>query len=273
MRHSFFCAKIVNMTEKIKTININAFYLAIAAVVLAVVAFALLEFFEERAVQIDETDIVEIDYSKNCETGQWSEFAPLGENPVFPLTTKINAAGGKFTSADGLYQLKAASDFGLDFFVGKDVELAGVKTAVEGKEEVAVYRIKCSGAEARPEVVASRRQIMRHVAGNINTLAPAKPSQGRWQADGFYFVRDNDFYVKYSSEVENDEEYFEDGLLLLRAAGAEGNFKISRLAYVIPAGENEAESRLVEGEDIYKDEKNLAYYEYDDESEEWVLAE
>jgi len=251
-------------------VKINLPKILIYGLLSAIILYGLFIFINERSDKVSESDIFEADFSKNCEAGKWISFPGDANKPNDSYKGKlILNEEGNLISEDGSRAFIVPEEYSLNYFTNRKVEIEGNK---KSDREIQVQKIRCIGEETKPENVAFRRNLMNYAASNINNIAPEKPRKGKWAAEEFYFVDNNNFYVFYSSYDENDEDYEEDRLLLLRAREKNNPFGIEQLAYIIPSNEDE-EAEVKFGEDIYKNQKDIIIYEYDDNEEQWLLAE
>ena len=252
-------------------IKINATKVLLSGLLVAVILYGLFILINERSDEVSESDILEADFSKNCEAGNWINFS---EN-----TNKLNEIyEGKLISdeeenvisEDKSRIFAVSEEYSLDYFIGKKVGIEGNK---EDNDKIKVQRIRCVGEETKPENVKFRRSLMKYVDDNMNSIAIEKPQKGEWMAEEFYFVNNENFYVYYSSYEEDDEDYEENRLLLLRSQKKDSPYDLKQLAYIIPSSEEDEEAEVKFGEDIYEDQKDIIIYEYDYDEEEWLLAE
>lgn len=252
-------------------VKINATKILIYGLLSAVVLYGLFIFISERSDKVSESDILEADFSKNCEAGKWISFPGDANEPDDSYKGKlIWGEDENMISEDESRAFVVSEEYSLDYFANRKVEINGIKIS---DRETKVQKIRCIREETKPENIEFRRNLMNYVTGSINNIAPEKPQKGEWIAEEFYFVDNNNFYVSYSSYDEDDEDYGEDGLLLLRAREKNSPFGVEQLAYIIPSSDEDGEAEVKLGEDIYKDQKDIVIYEYDDDESQWMLAE
>lgn len=258
-------------SQQHQKVKINLTKILIYGLLLAVILYGLFIFISERSDEVSESDIFEADFSKNCEMGKWISFpGDANESNDNYKGNLVWSEKGNITSENGNRNFVVSEEYSLDYFANRKVEIEGSK---KNDREIQVRRIRCIGEETKPENIEFRRNLMDYVAGSINNIAPEKPQKGKWAAEEFYFVDNNNFYIAYSSYDEDDEDYEESGLLLLRAREKNSPFGIEHLAYIIPSSDEDEEAEVKSGEDIYKDRKDIVIYEYDYDEDQWLLAE
>ncbi len=258
--------------DQFPRVRINITRFCINFLLLVVFLYGAFIFIVERSKGFSKSDIFEADFSKRCESGEWIDLASGGQVD-FSKSYRGNLVWGKkeeLSSNGENYARVVPGKYSLDYFIGKEVEVMGVTKG----PEVHIQKIRCIGEETKPEIIKFRRDLMGYVSINIDEIAPEKPQKGKWIIDEFYFINGNNFYVSYFSSSEEAEEYEENRLLLLRAQDKKSeSFEIKQLAYILPSIDGRTEAEVISGDDIYKDEKSVAIYEYDYDEGEWLLAE
>lgn len=263
--------------DNVTTVNINLAKIIIALVLIISVAYGLYLFFREQSVSMSSLDMEENEYPVQCEQGSWIEF------PVKATGQKINFQGkvhqqknsDKMLSEDEKYIFSASEGRSLVFFNGHQVEVEAVakKEGSEKKpQEAVVAKIRCIGQEAEQVVVTARKDIMNYVSDNISQLIQQNPKQGQWAVEEFAFVDNSNLYVYYYSDAL-DQQSSESGALLVNISGSGDYFKVKELARLVPAESEEDEDKVIKGEDIFKDNTDLVHYQFDDETEQWLMVD
>jgi hypothetical protein len=264
----------MNNIQKSKSKNKYAF-LFLGAVILAVGFFSYQSYAKKQAAMDDATDTFEEGIPAKCENGDWIEF-PDPKNPEqyekFAGNEKLKYNDKKniFTSEDGAKIVSTDKNYSLLFFMDRRIWLEGYKLS---DKEIYAKKIKCVGEEADKDIVEARRKLMNYIRDNINTLALEEAPKGDWQVETFYFASDTDVYVQYETEGSFMEDApYDSHLWLIRASGLERNIpEIKTLAYIQEDAENPEKNILKQGEDLYKETKNLTVYEFDEEANQWTL--
>jgi hypothetical protein len=258
--------------KETKEVKINVWKILVALVVI-LGAYGLFIYFSEKKNGLSESDILEASFSQKCEAGEWIEFP---SDKKYKLPGNYNGKivlnnSGKSVSEDGKTSFSVASGYALDYFSNRTIEIQGAKST-DDSQMIFVNKIRCAGEETKKETIDYRQKMMDYLTKNINDLAPEKPHKSKWGVIGFSFVDSNNLYVDYSAEDENDDNYYEEGILLLRVKESESGFNVERLAYIIPSGGDNEEDAVKEGEDIYKDREDLVDYEYDEDQGKWIMS-
>ena len=212
-----------------------------------------------------------------CENGEWTEFPDYSESGNFPEykenTRLKNTVDDEYSNQDGTISFATSSDYALFFFTDRDVRIEGINIGERDKSNIYVKRIKCIGKEANKEVQAQRQNLMTYIGENINKLAIEKSQGDDWQVETFYFANDADVYVEYESTGSFTEEApYDAKLWLIRASRMDASVPaIETLAY-IQEDENDPDKNVVKvGSDLYVDADNMMVYEFDVDSEKWIL--
>lgn len=250
-------------------------FLFLGALIVAVGVYGVSDYSFKQAAKEDVVDTFDENIPLACENGSWIEF-PDVEDPSrysgFSGSEKLGYDEGKniFTDAGGGRTFSTDQDYSLFFFVDRDTQVEGYDL---NDGSVYVKRIKCTGVEANKDVLRERRSLMDYIAGNINTLALEKAPENDWQVETFYFVNDTDLYVEYETPGSFVEESpYDARLWLIRASGSGGgNPSIETLAYIQEDAEDSDKDIVKQGTDLYKDNKNMTIYEFDDDAGQWVL--
>lgn len=259
----------------LKKVYLKYGILLLVAIIL-IAGFLAYKFYSAKQFEKEDAlDDFEETIPGKCENGEWIVFPDLSEKgkyPKFSENEKIKYAENKngFVSEDGSKNFLTDKNYSLFFFMDRDVRVEGYDT---GEGNYYVQKIKCVGEEANKDIQGKRRKLMNYISGNIDSIALEKSSQGSWQINTFYFVNDTDLYVEYESLGSLSEEAPYDGRLwLIRATRLERNVpEIKTLAYIREDSGDPKKNVIKVGEDIYKDNKNMTIYEYDDDSGQWAL--
>jgi hypothetical protein len=258
--------------KETKEVKINVWKILVVLIIV-LGAYGLFIYFREQKNGLSESDILEASFSQKCEAGEWIEFP---SDKKYELPEDYNGKvifndSEKPVSEDGKISFAVASGYALDYFSSRTVEIQGAKSANDS-QAIFVNKIRCAGEETKKETIDYRQKMMDYLAKNINDLAPEKPHKSEWGVIGFSFVDNSNLYVDYSAEDENDDNYYEEGTLLLRVNESESGFNVERLAHIIPSGGESEEDVVKEGEDIYKDREDLVDYEYDEDQGKWIMS-
>ncbi|HCP08965.1 MAG TPA: hypothetical protein DIT25_04175 [Candidatus Moranbacteria bacterium] len=252
-----------------KEIRINLGLVLLGLVLGGAAIYGAVIYLAEHRTELTESDIFESDLASRCEKMEWIDFPSDLAGDEGNYAGKIIQTGEKFKNEKGDMEFSVNKEYSLSFFDQKTVELKGI---LKSPAEIYVQRIRCSGEEFRPEQVADRQKIMEYVAKNITTIIGKKPLKGEWEAQMFYFIDNKNFYVNFDSEIDGDEDYYEEGLLLLNIAGNDPRYDFKKLAYLVP-DEKEDRFKVIEGSDLFAGRKDALIYEFDPESERWALSE
>lgn len=249
--------------------------LLLAAVVLVAGFYAYKSYSAKQIEEEDVLDTFDEAIPAQCENGEWIVFPDpdnKGKYAKFSENAKIKyaEAGNKFTSEDGSKIFLTDKNYSLFFFMDRDVRIEGYDMGGQGKY---VQKIKCVGEEANKDIQDQRRHLMDYISGNIDSIALEKSSQSPWQINSFYFVNGTDLYVEYESPESFSEDAPYDGRLwLIRATKLDRSVpRIETLAYIQEDAEDPDKNIIKVGEDLYRDNKNMTIYEYDDDAKRWAL--
>jgi hypothetical protein len=250
-------------------------FLFLGAAIIAIAVFGFSDYSFKKVVKENKSDTFDENIPFRCENGDWIEYPDLVNPDQYEKFTgqeKFKYDEGKniFVSADGARKFSTDKDYSLFFFIDRDTQAEGYRMK---NDEIFVKRIKCVGAEADKDVLQERRKLMNYVRDNINTLALEKAPGNDWQVMTFYFAADNDVYVQYETEGSFMEEApYDSHLWLIRATDLDRDIPTIRtLAYIQEDMEDSNKNIVKQGEDLYRDAKNMTIYEFDDEANQWVL--
>lgn len=250
-------------------------FLSLGAAIIAIGVFGLSDYSFKQVAQEDKVDTFEESIPLQCEQGSWIEFPDLkdaSQRQLFSGKEKMqyDTKANSFKSADGARLFTLDEKYSLAFFIDRDTQVEGYALK---ENEVFVKRIKCIGVEANQDVLQSRRNLMNYIKNNINTLALEKSSNGDWQVETFYFVNDTDVYVQYETEGSFMEEApYDSHLWLIRVSNLANSIPtIETLAYIQEDAEDAGGNIVKQGNDIYKDTKNMTIYEFDEDAQQWIL--
>ncbi len=253
-------------------------------ILIAFVFFGLFVFFkisdQKKEKEAEKYEVIDTFYeqlSEKCEKGEWVNF-PLLEEPEtgeeFIDNVKLNylEETGEIVGSDSAQVFFTDKDYfdPLSFFIGREVRIEGKKAE---NNRIYIAKIKCVGAEAKPNIVNERQELMQYIGKNINSLALEKTPRDDWQVDVFYFAENGDAYVQYESKASWEEEVPFDGRLwLIRPSNLDRSIPtIETLAYIWENAGELGENVVKVGEDIHEDEEVFTIYEFDEETEKWVL--
>lgn len=210
-----------------------------------------------------------------CENGEWIEFPDMDNQDQYEKFSgneklKYDESSSTFLGASGLNTFSTNKDYSLTFFMDRDTRIEGYKLP---DNQIYVKKVKCVGVEANQDILKARRNLMNYISNNINTLTLEKASKNDWQVGTFYFVNETDFYVQYESEGSFFEEApYDSKLWLIRVKDMSRSIPtIETLAYIQEDAEDPEKNVTKQGDDLYKDAKNLTVYEFDEEVNQWVL--
>jgi len=260
---------------KVKKKYSKYFVFFLAAVILTAGFRAYKSYDLKQLVIEDKMDAFEEKIPLSCENGEWVIFPDLKNSEKyqkFAGNTKLSYSndGEKFSSEDKSRSFVTDENYSLSFFADRDVRVEGYET---GENETYVQKIKCVGVEANKDIQNQRRNLMNYISKNINSLALEKSEESQWQVETFYFINENDLYVQYESEKSFMEESpYDSHLWLIRATKLERNIPvIETLAYIQENFDDPDKNIVKQGEDLYKDVKNMTIYEFDDDAGQWIL--
>lgn len=250
-------------------------FLFLAAAIVAVGVFGYSQYSFRETAKEDTVDNFEDSLPNHCENGDWIEFPDLEDasryenfsgHEKFAYDEKKNV----FMSGDGARTFSTDKNYSLFFFMDRATQVDGYKLK---DDEIYVKRIKCVGEEADKTVVEDRRKVMGYIAANINSLALEKAPQEDWQVETFYFANSTDVYVQYESQGSfMDEAPYDSHLWLVRVSDLGNDIPtIKTLAYIQEDPEDASKNIVKQGEDLYKDAKNMTVYEFDEGVNQWVL--
>lgn len=255
------------MEEKIVKINVtkNLVYGAL----MLVIVYGLFLYFKGKSEKLSVEEEIQSDFASMCESGKSAKLSDSSASTI-RHNGKLKTEDGYAITINGSSEkFKPSDQFSLSFFSGKEVEVLAEK---DSSGEMIIRAIKCTGDEANPKIITDRNSVMKAVAERINGIAPEKPKMSVWSAETFYFVDNDFFYVQYAAEEESDEDYYEEKLLLLRIIRSGDKLDFEKLAYV-DMGDDESASRVISGDDIYKDRNDLSLYEFNEDTNSWTLSE
>ncbi len=249
--------------------------LFLVAIILVAGFYAYKSYSTKQTEEEDVLDTFDEAIPAQCENGEWIVFPDpdnKGKYTKFSENAKIKyvEARNKFTSEDGSKIFLTDKNYSLFFFMDRDVRIEGYDMGGQGKY---VQKIKCVGEEASKDIQDQRRHLMDYISGNIDSIALEKSSQSPWQINSFYFVNGTDLYVEYESPESLSEDAPYDGRLwLIQATKLDRSVpQIKTLAYIQEDAEDPDKNILKVGEDLYRDNKNMTIYEYDDDAGRWAL--
>ncbi|HCU70550.1 MAG TPA: hypothetical protein DIC35_02205 [Candidatus Moranbacteria bacterium] len=250
-------------------------FLFLGAMIVAVGAFGFSEYSFKKVVKENAEDTFDENIPFLCENGDWIEYPDLENSNQYEKFIgqekfKYDEEKNVFVSADDKRNFSTDKDYSLFFFIDRDTQVEGYKVR---EDEIFVRRIKCAGIEADEDVLLGRRKLMNYIRDNINALALEKAPGDNWQVGTFYFATDTDLYVQYETEGSFMEEApYDSHLWLIRVSDPDKDIPTIRtLAYIQEDAEDSSKNILKQGEDLYRDAKNMTIYEFDDEVNQWVL--
>jgi len=223
----------------------------------------------------DVVDTFEENIPLQCENGNWIEFPDVEKQDQYEKFSgneklKYDEEKDTFLNASGSNTFSTDKDYSLTFFMDRDVRIEGYKLP---DNQIYVKKVKCVGVEANQDILKARRNLMNYISSNINTLALEKASKNDWQVETFYFANDADLYVQYESEGSFLEEApYDSRLWLIRVKDISRSVPaIETLAYIQEDAEDPEKNLTKQGNDLYKDAKNLTIYEFSEDANQWVL--
>lgn len=250
-------------------------FIFLGMAVLVVAFFGYQSYSKKQAVKADVTDAFDEEAPAKCENGGWIEFPDIQKPESYEkfegnVKLKYDDKKNTFASEDGTKIYSTDKNYSLLFFMDRDIWLEGYTLT---DAEVYVKKLKCVGEEANKDTIDARRRLMNYIRDNINTLALEKAPKGDWQVETFYFANDTDFYVQYETEGSFTEDApYDSHLWLIRATKLERDVPaIETLAYIQQNQDDPEKNIVKQGEDLYKDVKNLTIYEFDEDANQWVL--
>lgn len=251
-------------------------FLFLGAVLLALGFYAYNMYQENQAISDEVVENFEEKIPLACESGEWIVFPDSADVKTLDKKFAGNAKlkylekEGAFANQDGSRAFTTNDDYSLSFFVDRDVRMEGYELI---GNEIYVQKIKCVGKEADKIIQDQRQKLMNYISQNINSLALEKSEKSAWQVETFYFADDTDLYVQYESEGSFVEDLpYDSRLWLIRATKLERNAPlIETLAYIQEDADDPEKNIIKQGEDLYRDVKNLTIYEFDDDANRWIL--
>lgn len=225
------------------------------------------------AEEIDANKDQEVELFKQCEAGQWINVDKLeaGQQPTKlsgKIEVEVNSVDPTNEDSDEIStfylaekRVVTSNDQLLGFFESRQVE-AEMVGAGDG---IKIARIRCTGVETDKNADVFRQKVMNHIKANINSLVPEK---GEWQIDDFLWPNSNNVYVEFY-DAKNDEDDVVYSLLYEVAVDGD-KVTTKELAYM-KMGENDDDWKIVKGEDKFKAQENLDYYEYESTLKKWVI--
>lgn len=246
------------------------------AILVSAAGFWGYDFYEKKKWEREDViDTFEENIPLQCENGNWIEFPDLENQEQYEKFSgneklKYDEKNDVFLGSGNSNTFSVNSDYSLTFFMDRDVRIEGYKLP---DNQIYVKKIKCVGVEANQDVLKARRNLMNYISSNINSLALEKASKNDWQVETFYFVNDADLYVQYESEGSFLEETpYDSRLWLVRVKDMSRPVPmIETLAYIQEDADDPEKNVTKQGNDPYKDAKNLTAYEFDEDANQWVL--
>jgi hypothetical protein len=250
-------------------------FIFLGAAIIAVGTFGFRDHLYKSGQVEDAVDTFEDTMPAQCENGDWIEFPDMADANQYEKflgkeKLSYDEANGTFTSEDGTKKFMTDEQYSLFFFVDRNVQIDGYKLK---NGEIYAKKVKCIGAESDKNALYTRRKLMNYIKDNINSVAPEKAPHDVWQVENFYFVNDTDLYVEYETEGSFMEEApYDAHLWLIRVSAWSGDVPVIQTVAYIQEDPDDFDKNIVkQGEDIYKDTKNMTIYEFDDETNQWAL--
>lgn len=243
---------------------------------------------QTESIQSDNIAETDVDLEKaaqefeaKCASGEWvkiadaqGDLASFGGKlrriyPEDEVSAELQGFEYYVESAAANAALSGADLTALENFEDRDVEVQGAKSA-DGKS-VAVAQVKCAGAETDKSAIDARAKILGWLAGNINSIAPAKAPYKEWLVDTADFVDEKNVYIEYYDAAEDDEnsnieEDTSRQALIQATPKTGGGFDVQVLAYW-EMGEDDYV--LKRGQDKFSEAGGDFLYQYDSETKNW----